>query len=253
MAKKKSKSSDDKTENAASSSATTAAQENTDASGASGDHDDGEEVLELLQVDLGDMVKMKQVLDEGVAGAILEQVEEDFVWDNFKLGLMATACLFAMIAQFAPVPFPESRPILGVCGSVYFILSGILQFITSFIDQDAILLTKPLTTQDKKSKNADLSKYGIRVRSSIPRFSEWYTVILELRMEDPNKNKNIKQSTPFEPPQVQQVWSVGQFFDKEGFFDEVGLTQEIEKLFKRLESADYDTALDSGLPKKKQQ
>ena len=39
--------------------------------------DTEEEELELLQVELGDMIKMKQVLDEAVTAAILEHVEEE--------------------------------------------------------------------------------------------------------------------------------------------------------------------------------
>jgi signal peptidase complex subunit 2 len=39
---------------------------------------------------------------------------------------------------------------------------------------------------------------------------------------------------------VQEKWSVGQFFDKEGMFDEIGLQLEVEKLFARLEDGKYD-------------
>ena len=69
-----------------------------------------EDELELLQVDLGDMIKLKQILDEAVAATVLEKLEEDYRLDNFKLAIMIAACLFAVVAQFAPIPFPESRP-----------------------------------------------------------------------------------------------------------------------------------------------
>ena len=36
-----------------------------------------EEEMELLQVELGDMVKMKQVLDEAVIAAVTETLEEE--------------------------------------------------------------------------------------------------------------------------------------------------------------------------------
>eukprot|EP00980_Cylindrotheca_fusiformis_P000360 scaffold91_cov127-Cylindrotheca_fusiformis.AAC.20 len=72
-----------------------------------------EDELELLQVDLGDMVKLKQILDEAVAATLLEKLEEDYRLDNAKLTIMIVACLFAVVAQFAPVPFPDSRPLLG--------------------------------------------------------------------------------------------------------------------------------------------
>jgi signal peptidase complex subunit 2 len=187
------------------------------------DEDYEEDELELLQVDLGDMVKLKQILDEAVAASILEKLEEDYRLDNCKLAIMIVACLFAVVAQFAPLPFPESRPILGVCCCCYFILSGVLQLITTFIDKDSILLTKPL----RSCKNKDLQTQGVRVRSQFPRFSEFYSVILEYQGRE-------------DSPLVEQQWSVGQFFDKEGMFDEIGLQNEVEALYLRLEQGKYD-------------
>lgn len=213
------------------------------------DEEEEEEEMELLQVDVGDMIKVKQILDETVAATILEQIDEDYRFDNFKLVLMTIACIFAMVAQFAPLPFPDSRLIIGLCCATYFCLSGVLQLITTFIDQDCILLTEPLPKEGKKNdedggynqdtgkkifrkdpkdiKSKELFQYGIRVRSQFPRFSEWYAVILEFE-KMPNT------------PRVEQKWSVGQFFDKEGMFDEIGLQLEVEKLYRRLEDADYE-------------
>jgi len=213
------------------------------------EEDDEEEEMELLQVDVGDMIKVKQILDETVAATILEQIDEDYQFDNFKLILMTIACVFAMIAQFAPLSFPDSRIIIGVCCASYFALSGILQLITTLIDQDCILLTRALPEEGKNDdsdgginedtgkkifrkdpkdiRSKELFQYGVRVRSQFPRFSEWYIVILEFE-----KLANT--------PKVEQRWSVGQFFDKEGMFDEIGLQLEVEKLYRRLEDGDYE-------------
>lgn len=202
-----------------------------------GDYEEDE--LELLQVDLGDMVKLKQVLDEAVAGVLLEKLDEDYRWDNFKLAIMFVSCVFAMVAQFAPIPFPESRPLLGVCGCAYFLLSGVLQLIATFIDKDSILLTQPLDGENSKktkTKNEMLQKHGVKVRSSLPRFSEWYTVILEFR---------DVENSPF----TEQKWSVGKFFDNDGYFDEFGLMKEVESLYARFEKGEYSK---SGDEKKKQ-
>lgn len=190
------------------------------------DDDDIAEVeVELLQVDVGDVVKLKQILDETVASAVLEHVDEDYRLDNAKLGIMTSACAFACLAQFAPVPFPDSRPILGVCCCVYFFFSGLLQLITTFVDKDCILLSQKKST----SANSNLQNYGLRVRTILPRFSEFYTVILEF------------QAMP-ETPKVEQTWSVGQFFDVEGMFDEAGLMQEVGALIKRLEAEKYEVS-----------
>ena len=219
------------------------------------EEEEEEEELELLQLDLGDMIKMKQVLDESVAGALLENqhLPEDYIWDNWKLAIMFMACCFAMMAQFTPIPFPESRPVLGICGSLYFVLSGVLQLMATLVDRDAILWTRPVVvveddaTDKKKFKNKDLMKYGLKVRSDMPRFSEYYTVIIEFQIP----KGETKSGDPAKPPRcVQQKWSVGQFFDKEGYFDEVGLTMEIDKLFERFDQGKYDTMDASNKAKK---
>lgn len=208
------------------------------------DDDMEEEELELLQVDLGDIVKIKQIMDETVAGTLLEHIPEDYKWDNFKLGIMALACSFAMMAQFAPVPFPDSRPILGICGTLYFVFSGILQLITTFIDQDSILWTLPIPD----SNNVDMQKNGLVVRTSLERYSEWYAVTIELHTNkkdsksNPSPSVNNGTTTP-STPFVFQRWSIGQFFDKEGYFDEIGVSLEVEKLFKRFEAGEYDKTI----------
>ena len=146
---------------------------------------------------------------------------------------MLVSCLFAMLAQFVAIPFPESRPIIGMCGAAYFVLSGILQFIATFIDQDTILWTRAVEelNTNTKLKNKEFMECGVNVRSSLPRFSEYYTVTIQFH----KSNKEAK------PPSVSKTWSVGQFFDKDGYFDEVGLTEEVDKLFQRFNKAQYDS------------
>ena len=105
----------------------------------------GDDDEDLQHVDTGDSLKVKQILDESTVKAVLEGsgYKENHYVDNLKIGLMVIACLFAMTAQFYPMPFPQSRPLLGVCCSGYFVFSGILQLAVKFIEQDAILMTEP--------------------------------------------------------------------------------------------------------------
>jgi len=185
-----------------------------------------EEELELLQVDLGDILKVKQVLDEAAANAIIERcnLQEDYRLENIKLTLMFVACCFAMVAQFAPLPFPDSRIVLGGCCIVYFLLSGVLQLLVTFVEKDAIMITKPPT-----EGAYEMMDKGIRVRTSFPRFEEFYCVVLEYEGV---------QDSPF----VEQKWSVGNFFDSEGMFDEIAFEEEIQKMVKRFEKRNYDKA-----------
>ena len=157
---------------------------------------------------------------------------------------MAASCVSAMIAQFAPLPFPASRPVLGVCGSLYFLLSGILQLLTTHVDRDAILWTRP-REKDDTHKHALLTQFGVCVRSNFPRFSEYYTVRLEIVQKDAAGKMLDGKSLPA----VSQTWSVGNFFDKEGYFYEAGVMEETRRLFARLEAGKYD-AKDSSKVKK---
>ena len=128
-----------------------------------------------VNVDTGDSVKVKQTLDEAAVKAVLDHgYEEHHTLDNIKLLLMLVACAFAMVAQFWPIPFPKSRPLLGICCSMYFCLSGILQLVVWFVERDAIMFTTtamPIVEgAPPKPKRDGQPEIGLRIRSSFPRF-----------------------------------------------------------------------------------
>ena len=88
-------------------------------------------------------MKVKQVLDDTTIKAITEGgYDANYSWENTKLFLMFISCVFAMVAQFFPIPFPDSRPLLAICCGAYFIISSVLQFFVTFVDKDTILFTK---------------------------------------------------------------------------------------------------------------
>lgn len=128
-------------------------------------------------------MKVKQVLDEAAVVAMTEaDYNEDFYWDNVKLGVMVVACAFAMIAQFAPIPFPQSRLLLEICCAGYFIFSCVLQFIISFVDKDTIMYMKPRMEITGSSEK-------ILLKSKFLRFEENYTLSIVLEENTPTKYK----------------------------------------------------------------
>jgi len=237
-----------KKRNKADSSAAAEPTENTKED-VSAEEEEEEEEMVYLQVDTGDIIKLKQILDETVASTFLEEhvlegsgnsivrktigLSEDHTWNNIKLAIMTVACAFAMVAQFAPLPFPESRLVLGACCAAYFVLSGALQLITTFLDKDCILITKVMkkdqSTEPVMKKNPLMLKHGLRIRTCLPRFSEFYTVTIEFQG---------LENGPF----VKKTSSVGKFFDVEGMFDEYGLENEVELLYRRFASGKFDPA-----------
>ena len=200
---------------------------NTAAAPASGEETAA--VIELHQVDTGDIIKVKQVLDESVIASLIDacKLEENHYWSNIKLILMAAACVFASIAQFAPIPFPESRMLLGVCGTIYFIISGILQLILVFVDNDAIGIMKPQKEGEK----------GLRIRTLFPRYTEFYTLIIEY--EDKKEKENDKSNTEY-LPFVKETWSVGKFFDVDGYFDAAGFEAAVAGVYERFKNKQFD-------------
>ena len=102
-----------------------------------------EEVPEPHVIETGDSIKVKQVLDDATLEAVKEAgIPINYGSENLKLLLMFLSCVSACIAQFYPIPFPKSRPLLGVCCAAYFILSTILQYIITFVDKDTIIITQ---------------------------------------------------------------------------------------------------------------
>ena len=94
-------------------------------------------------IETGDSVKVKQVLDDATTETLIENgFQPNYFWENLKLFLMFLSCVFAMIAQFYPIPFPDSRPLLGFCCAMYFILSTVLQGMITYIDKDIIMIGK---------------------------------------------------------------------------------------------------------------
>mmetsp|Transcript_5545 Transcript_5545/g.8442 ORF Transcript_5545/g.8442 Transcript_5545/m.8442 type:complete len:187 (+) Transcript_5545:67-627(+) len=173
----------------------------------------------IQKIETGDSIKVKQVLDESTVEALKENgYDINYTSDNIKLGLMFVSCLFAMIAQFYPLPFPESRPLLGVCCFSYFVLSTILQYIITFVDKDTIATTLP--------RNGDEST-SFKVDAKFPKFQEYYTVTIR-----PNVDNSTQRTTG--------KMYVGKYFTGEGEFDQVGFMNDIKTHVQRFRSKKYN-------------
>lgn len=171
---------------------------------------DSDEEEELTHVDTGDSLKVKQVLDETLVKAVLEKgYEEIHTIENLKVALMVIACIFAMTAQFYPMPFPASRPLLGVCCSGYFAFSGILQLTIKFVEREAVVITKPMGGHGR----------GLRISTRFPRYQANYTIKI--------------QYEAVHIPTTEESFSVGSFFDADGYFWEDGFKDTVSQLIER--------------------
>eukprot|EP00617_Octactis_speculum_P020161 CAMPEP_0185768344 /NCGR_PEP_ID=MMETSP1174-20130828/49149_1 /TAXON_ID=35687 /ORGANISM="Dictyocha speculum, Strain CCMP1381" /LENGTH=201 /DNA_ID=CAMNT_0028452993 /DNA_START=14 /DNA_END=619 /DNA_ORIENTATION=- len=173
-----------------------------------------------LQCEVGDFIKVKQTLDEAVVKAIQGiDYNENYYWDNVKILLMVVACAFAMVAQFFPMEFPQSRPLLGVCCAAYFVASSILQLIDTYIEKDCIMTTEP-------KAGVDAASSGLRIRSNFARFQYEYELIVQ---------KNLPES-----PASTSILLIYKYFTEDGWFDEDSFEADVAKAVRKFEVGKYD-------------
>lgn len=95
-------------------------------------------------VNTSDSSALKKALDDGVANILLSHLDfkENVWWTTRRLGLMTATALAGCAAQFAPIPLPAGRWLLGGLVLVFFIFNGLLNFMNYYVDRDYIFLTK---------------------------------------------------------------------------------------------------------------
>lgn len=189
-----------------------------------------EEVPNPFIIETGDSVKVKQVFDDTICFVLTDKkhanYQANYSFDNKKFLLMFFACAAALIAQFYPMPFPDSRGLIFVCCAVYFIISFVLQLIQMFVDKDCILILYP-----KK----DITSHETIVRTSFARFQEYFELILE------KQSKNSKSSQSQTETKTTAKMYVGKYFTEAGEYDEESFTADLLLLLERYENQQYTT------------
>mmetsp|Transcript_3329 Transcript_3329/g.5178 ORF Transcript_3329/g.5178 Transcript_3329/m.5178 type:complete len:198 (-) Transcript_3329:23-616(-) len=186
------------------------------------------------KIDTGETLKVKQTLDEAAIKALKSMgFEEDHRWSNTKLVLMSISCVFALIAQFYPMPFPQNRLLLAICCAIYFTLSSILQVVISCVERDVIVASLP---KDGRA---------VRIRSAFPRFQDKYT--LKIEVFEGKRLSDVREFGFKVLPLVQTFFSftidksvlkgknfkVGNYFDLEGYFDGEGACIDFENAIRK--------------------
>eukprot|EP01006_Ploeotia_vitrea_P005554 TRINITY_DN118039_c0_g1_i1.p1 TRINITY_DN118039_c0_g1~~TRINITY_DN118039_c0_g1_i1.p1 ORF type:complete len:207 (+),score=24.04 TRINITY_DN118039_c0_g1_i1:56-676(+) len=123
-----------------------------------------------VKIEPRDYVTMKRTLDEQIIKIVTDEgvYEIDKVLNIFKIVIGAIAVGFALLSQFYPLPFPKNRWLICVCAVTYFVLSGVLQLIASFVEKEVILVSKPT------SKGS-----YVRISTNVPRFDGNFTITAE--------------------------------------------------------------------------
>lgn len=95
--------------------------------------------MQIIKVDKWDGTAVKNALDDVVKNILIKKY--DYI-ENFTLldGRLVLSALAVMVASAALVwdyfhPFPESKPILIICVSIYFVLSIIIALYTTYMEK----------------------------------------------------------------------------------------------------------------------
>ena len=172
---------------------------------------------------LGDTGTIKRLMDDAVIQTLIDPDDlgyvEDTAMSNLKLVLGFGGVAASLVSHVYPATFPRNWWVLLLCCAVYFVTSGILQMMLSFVELESILLLRG------KAREGGSRGPGLNVSSSFPRFQEVYTLgIARLT----GSSLSMSSSAPFcagEPPSMtadlaQRSWPCNKFFDEEGFFAE---------------------------------
>ena len=116
---------------------------------------------------------------------------EDLTWGNTKMTVMAVASASALVAQFYPLTFPDNIWLLGACVAIYFLLSGVLQYMVTFLDKDLVYTSLPLE-----------GGRVARLHTRLPKGTQTYTLRVEF---------------PVGTFVVDARRSVGDFYRKDGY------------------------------------
>lgn len=120
------------------------------------------------KTNLGDSGTMKRMLDDAAIKVLLNRdelhYEEDTALSNIKLLVGFAGVGASLISHVYPAPFPKNWWVLLTCCAFYFICSGVLQLLLSFVELESILLVKG------KKNSQGKQRVGFNVSSHFPRF-----------------------------------------------------------------------------------
>jgi len=161
-----------------------------------------EEVVPPPKVNKWDGSAVKNALDDAVRDILIKKLgfEENFALVDGRLGICSVAVGIAMLALLWDYmyPFPQSRPVLLLCVSAYFVMMGVLTLYTAYMEKGIFAVAVFKDGGPDNESTWEASSY-------MKRFDDMYTLSLTCY-----KGKSATEKT------VQFEKSVACFFDTEG-------------------------------------
>ena len=167
---------------------------------------------------------------------------------NLKLLIGFSGVGASLVSHVYPAPFPRNWWVLLWCCAFYFLMSGVLQLLLSFVELESILVLR-----GKKRADGSGREPGLNISSNFPRFQEMYTLGVTrvpggslALMSAPQFRPDLPDGNPAAGC-MQRSWSVEKFFDEDGVFAEEAFLAVCEKFLR-----EYQAMSAGGASKKDQ-
>lgn len=165
---------------------------------------------------------MKHALDDAVKNALLDRpnCKEYFGLIDGRLFICGLAVGIALVALGwdHKYPFPQSRPVLIICVTSYFVLMGILTLYTTFREKGIFAVIQQNDGNGKKVWQAS---------SEMKKYDDKYTLVLSVK-----DSKSLREVTITK--------SCAAFIDVNGVILENLVANEVNRLYNSLNSEKKD-------------
>ncbi|XP_014207082.1 probable signal peptidase complex subunit 2 [Copidosoma floridanum] len=133
----------------------------------------------IIKVDKWDGAAVKNALDDVVKNILIKKYNyiENFTLLDGRLALSAIAVLVAGVALAWDYfyPFPASKPVLLICVSIYFVLSVIITFYTSYMEKGIFVVA---IQRDPSGYDPDIVW---EASSYMKKYDDKYSLILSMK------------------------------------------------------------------------
>jgi hypothetical protein len=168
---------------------------------------------------------------------------------NTKIVVGIVSIAVGALSHLAPIPFPESVPLIIACIAIYYACCGVLLYISRIVEADSFLEVTfiPQSSRDSSASGAAEGKAKVsaaqsraaegktvRFTASVDRFDPHYKI--RAQIVKPSKVPLLASTALGKP--IEKTFFFGDFFSERGLVYPPALKAEVSKILKELKVAE---------------